>query len=139
MAFSGYLIKLGGSSGEVLSTNYMKYDSYKISPNQRMETEAGRSVTGLLHRTTVEHTSTKIEFEVPAMTNTQLAAFNYLIKSHFTNPRERKLTIEYYNEEDNDYRVADVYVPDIQYSFERIDLNTNTIYYKEFRIAFIEY
>ena len=139
MSFSGYLIKLGGTGGDILPLDYMKIGGYKATPNQRMESEAGRAVTGFLHRTTVEHTSTKIEFETPPMTNTQQAQMMQLIKSHFTNAKERRLTIEYYNEEDDDYAIADVYMPDIEYTINRIDTGTNTIYYDSFRVAFIEY
>lgn len=139
MAFNGYLIKAGGANGDVIPLDKIKLSSYKSSPNQRMETEAGRSVTGLLHRTTVEHTSTKIEFETPPMTNTERTALMGLIKRHFTNERERKLSIEYYNEEDDDYAIAEVYMPDIDYTILRVDTRTNTVYYDSFRIAFIEY
>lgn len=139
MGFNGYLIKLGGSGGTMLPWKFMKYDAYSSTPDQRMETEAGRATTGLLHRTTVEHTSTKIEFETPPMTNIDVAEFNQLLKSNFTNARERKLTIEYYNEESDGYETAEVYVPDIQYKIERIDLAANIIHYQSFRVAFIEY
>ena len=74
MAFAGYLIKLGGSSGNELPMTYMKPESYVAEPNQRMESEAARAVTGLLHRTTVSHTATKIEFETPIMRNSDIVA-----------------------------------------------------------------
>ena len=139
MSFAGYLIKVGGSSGTVLPMEYMKHASYKCTPNQRMESEAKRAVTGLLHRTTVAHTATKIEFETPIMTNRDVADVMSIFRNAWTSSQERKLEIEYYNEELDDYSEATVYMPDVQFSIDHIDLETNTVYYNSFRIAFIEY
>lgn len=139
MAYSGYLIKLGGSAGTVLPMEYIGIESYKSTPNQRMESKATRSVTGLLHRTTVEHKATKIEFNTPVITNHQLAALNNLFATHFTNQLERKLTINYYDQETDTYRDAECYMPDVNYDILRIDQDTNTVYYNSIRYAFIEY
>ena len=137
MAFSGYLIKLGGSSGTVLPLSYMKLESYKCTPDQRLETEAQRTATGLLVRTTVDHKPVKIEFETPPMTNREMAALNTMIQSAFTNDTERKLTINFYDNETDSYRNAECYMPDTDYSINRIV--GNTIYYSSVRFAFIEY
>lgn len=139
MAYNGYLIKLGGSSGVVLPLRYISLGSYKSTPNQRMESKATRSVTGLLHRTTVEHKATKIEFETPYIDNNDLRTLNNMIQDAFTNTLERKLTINYYDQETDSYRDAICYMPDVNYSIARIDSNTNTVYYDSVRYAFIEY
>ncbi len=139
MAYNGYLIKLGGSSGVVLPLRYISLGSYKSTPNQRMESKATRSVTGLLHRTTMEHKATKIEFETPYIDNNDLRTLNNMIHNAFTNSLERKLTINYYDQETDSYRDAICYMPDVNYSIARIDSNTNTVYYNSVRYAFIEY
>lgn len=139
MAFSGFLIKLGGSSGIELPMEYMAVESYKCTPNQRMESKATRSVTGLLQRTTVSHTATKIEFETPHLTNKQRSALNTLFTNAFTDSLQRKLTIYYYDDETDTYKTADVYMPDVQYTIDHIDLTKNIIFYKPVRYAFIEY
>lgn len=139
MAYSGYLIKLGGSNGTVLPMEYMATESYKSTPNQRMEASATRSVTGLLHRTTVEHKATKIEFTTTVLTNTQLATLNNLLATHFSNNLERKITINYYDQETDSYRDAECYMPDISYDINHIDQDLNIVYYNGIRYAFIEY
>lgn len=139
MAYSGYLIKLGGSSGVVLPMEYIALGSYKSNPNQRMEAKATRSVTGVMHRTTVEHTATKIEFETPVITNTQLNALTSMFRNHYINTLERKITINYYDQETDSYKDADCYMPDINYQIDHIDQDRNIIYYNNIRIAFIEY
>ena len=139
MAYSGYLIKVGGSSGTILPFKYIKVDGYNITPNQRMETEAMRDVTGLLHRNTVAHTASKIEFTTPYMTNSDMDNMITLFRNAWTNSTERKLVIEYYDMESNTYKTADVYMPDIKFEIDHIDNDHNIITYKETRVAFIEY
>ena len=139
MAYAGYLIKLGGASGTAIPMKYMALAKYKSTPNQRMEAKATRAVTGLLHRTTVAHTATKIEFQTPPMTNTQVAELNGLFQAAFTSSLERKLTINYYDQETDTYKNADCYMPDADYTIDHIDQATNTVYYASIRYAFIEY
>ena len=139
MAYSGYLIKLGGSGGAILPMNYISPQSYKSTPNQRMESEAARSITGYLHRTTVEHTATKIEFKTTVLTNKDLRTLNSLLRTYFTDNLERKIVINYYDQETDSYRNATCYMPDVEYTISRIDPDTNLVYYEPIRYAFIEY
>ena len=139
MAYNGYLIKIGGANGTVLPFKYIKLDGYNITPNQRMETEAKRAVTGLLHRSTVEHTASKIEFHTPYITNKDVDEMMTLFRNAWTSYAERKLKIQYYDMESNTYKVADVYMPDIKFEIDHIDNVRNVVVYKETRIAFIEY
>lgn len=137
MAFSNFLIRLGGSGGPELPMKFMKPESYVAEPNQRMESEAGRAVTGLLHRTTVEHTATKIEFETPSLTNTQVAELNRLIASNMSDKHRKDITIYYYDMENDSYKTADCYMPDVKYTIMHV--KNGTIIYKPIRYAFIEY
>lgn len=138
MAYNGYLIKVGGSTGTVLPMKYIKLEGYTITPNQRMESEAGRSVTGLLHRSTVSHTATKIEFETPHILNRDVDAMMTLFRNNWTNTVERKLSLEYYDMETDTYKTGTFYMPDIKFQIDHIE-NSKIIVYKETRIAFIEY
>ena len=137
MAFSGYLLKIGGSNGTEFPMKYIKLSGYSITPNQRMEVEAKRSVTGVLYRSTVAHTATKIEFNTPPMTNSDVDAMMTLLKNAWTNTQERKLKVQYYDMESDSYKEGDFYMPDTQFSIERIE--GNVIQYGEIRVAFIEY
>ena len=139
MAYNGYLIKVGGANGTELPMEYIKADGYTITPNQRMESEASRAVTGLLHRTTVAHTATKVEFNTPNMTNKSVDAMMTLFKNNWTSSAERKLDIQYYDMESDSYKEGTFYMPDISFNIEHIDNDRNIVYYKEIRIAFIEY
>ena len=140
MAFSGYLIKLGGPGGTELPMKYIKAEGYDITPNQRMEAEAKRSITGVLYRSTVPHTASKIEFNTPNMTNTDVEAMMNLFRTAWQQTGsvlERKLKLEYYDMETNSYKTGDFYMPDIKFQISRV--NGSKIIYRETRIAFIEY
>ena len=137
MAFSGYLIKLGGGSGDVLPMNLISAESYSATPNQRMESKAARAVTGVLNRTTCSHMATKIEIETIPMTNRDLTGLMSLIASHFTDSLQRKINLKYYDNETDNYKTGTFYMPDVQYKILRID--GNIIYYDSIRLAFIEY
>ena len=139
MAYSGFLIKLGGSSGTVLPMEYISVGSYNSTPNQRMESKADRSVTGFMHRTTVDHTATKIEFETPNIDNKQLAELNALINGNMSNVHQRNITLYYYDQETDSYRTGNFYMPDVKYNIDHIETAINTIIYKPVRYAFIEY
>lgn len=139
MAFNGYLIMLGGSLGTVLPLKYMRYETYKITPNQRMDYNSTRDSTGVLHRTALAHTATKIEFNTPRLSNTEVNALMNLIKAKWTNSRERKLTLYYYDPENDNYKTGTFYMPDIDFTITNINTRTGRIMYGETRIAFIEY
>ena len=132
--YNGYLIKVGGSSGTALPMQYIKLEGYDITPNQRMESEAKRAVTGILHRTTVDHTATKIEFTTPCLTDMDVHALNGLLGEAWTSVSERKLELEYYDMETATYKTGTFYMPGT------IELNLyNKEIYAPSRVAFIEY
>ena len=139
MAFSGYLIKLGGAGGTTLPLKYMRYETYKAAPNQRFDLNSTRDTTGLLHRTALAHTATKIEFETPYMTNSDINTLMTMIRSHWVSVNERKIVLQYYDSETDSYKTGNFYMPDINFDIRNIDLTKNIINYQQIRFAFIEY
>lgn len=140
MAFQGYLIKVGESGSQVeIPLRYMRYETYKVTPNQRMEWSAERDIKGVLHRETVPNMPPKIEFNTPLMTNADINWLNNTLQSAFTIPAERKLTVEYYDPETDSYKTAACYMPDVNYQIRNVDTVNNVINYNELRFAFIGY
>ena len=140
MAFSGYLIKVGtGLAAVEIPMKYMRYTSYKVTPDQRMEWSAERDTTGVLHRETVANKPPKIEFETPYMTNSDIVALNTMIQAKYTVAAERKLDITYYDPESDSYKTAAVYMPDVDYKIYNVDSVNNKILYEPLRYAFIGY
>lgn len=138
MAFSGYLIKVG-TPGVVIPLKYMRAETYKVTPNQRLEWSAERDVNGYLHRVTVENKPPKIEFNTPLMSNADINALNNMLNSAYSEPGERKLAVEYYDPETDSYKTHDCYMPDVAYEIRNVDVANNIINYEELRYAFIGY
>ena len=139
MAYNNFLIKLGGSGGTALSLEYIQYDTYKVTPNQRMDIEAGRDSTGLLHRSVVSHTATKVEFETVPMDSGRVGTMMTLIRGYWTSTKERKINLQYYDPETDSYKSGTFYMPDIEFNIRSIDTTNKIVYYEPIRIAFIEY
>lgn len=139
-AFNGSLVfaKVGNNYIEI-PQKLIKAESYRVTPNQRFESSANRSVTGMLVRQTVSHTASKIEFETIPMTQTDVKTIEAILNSAYVDSLQRKLKIKYYDTSADDYKEGDFYVPDVEYSIQRIDLTKNKIHYNSIRYAFIEY
>lgn len=136
MAFNGYLLKFNNVA---IPYTYISAETYKATPNQRMESSAKRVTTGLLHRTTCDHTATKIEFNTPTMWNRDKEALFNIIRGGLVDVAQRKYTLEYFDTETDSYKTGTFYMPDVDYTIQRIDVPNNRILYAPMRICFIEY
>ena len=120
-----------------LPLKYIRYETYKVTPDQMLDLDSYTSETGLLIRNVLDHTRSKIEFNTPYITNTEFQALLAIIKDGYTKPAERRLRLRYYDPEIDGYRLGYFYRPDIDYTVRNID--GAEINYSEIRIAFIEY
>lgn len=132
--FDGWLLKVGGT---VFPMEYIQANTYKVRPDQRLDSSAERDITGTLHRNVVEHMPTKIEFETMPIDNEALGKIYSLYKSGWTSELQRQLDITYYNPESDSYKTGTFYMPDAEYNVKEI--RSNTIMYAPVRYAFIEY
>lgn len=132
MAYNGYLLKVGGTQ---LPNKFIQLSTYAITPNQRMESSAERDTTGELHRTTCEHTASKIEFQTPYLKGSEIAELNQLLA--IADNLQRNVSIEYFDPETQSYKNAECYISDVQYTiYSQIG---NDLLYMPTRYAFIEY
>lgn len=140
MAFNGYLIALGTAKTQ-FPLKYMRYESYQTTPDQRLDLDSTRDTTGVLHRTVLAHTATKIEFNMPMMSNREMQLALSYFKNAFSDAQARTIQVEYYDEWTDSYKTGRFYMPDIHFQIRQIERigSTNVINYGETRIAFIEY
>lgn len=142
MAFNGKLVELktaGAATYTEFPLKLIQAESYKITPAQRLETSATRASTGVLRRTTLSHTASKIDFTTIPLTNSDVNTINTMLTNAYTDPLQRMLDIRYYDPASDSYKTGTVYVPDIDYNIMNIDLTKNVIQYSGTRFAFIEY
>lgn len=138
MSWAGYFIK-ATATGQIFPNEYIAWESYESEPNHREEIKAYRDDnTRDLTRVTAEGTKTSLNFTTRA--NLHLAD-QQAIQEFFTNAEsialERKINLEYWNDEDNAYHTADFYRPDIKFKIKKI--TADDIIYQALEIDLIEY
>ena len=136
MAFKGYLIKMGV---DVFPLSFVYKSSYSITPNRRQDIDSTRNANGVLQRNVLEHTATTISFQTKPMYNNELNELMSFIRNHYSVEREKKVVLEYYCPDIDDYKVGEFYIPDISYPIDMVDVENNRILYREFQLEFIEY
>lgn len=134
MAYEGYLLKVGNT---IFNLDWIKYDTYSVTPNIRQDKDSYEDCNGVLHRNVLPHRPSKIEFETRVLDNTQAGLIMSTVKSAWTNIGERKLSITFWNPEENGYTTADAYMPDIQWKI--MDADNTKLRYRPARICFICY
>lgn len=136
--FRGYLLK-ATKTDEVFPLEYIVWEGYKSTPNQREEIKAYRDENSRnLHRITAKGKKTRIDFTIRH--NLHLAD-KKKIQKWFTDAEsvsaERKINLEYWNDEDNKYETGDFYRPDIEFTIKEV--LENDLIYKELPITLVEY
>lgn len=135
MAFEGYLMK---SLGTIFPHKYIQISTYQTTPSQRQDLDSYQDSKGNLHRTVVPHDRSKIVFKT--IDNLKLAEkqeIQAFFNGAMTNARERKVTLAYWNDEDNMYKTGSFYIPDVTYPIKRI--MGNDIVYGSVEYHLIEY
>ena len=111
MAYKGYLIKIGNY---IFPLSMIKAESYKAT-NYGQDLDSTRDVNGILHRTALENTAPKVEFETRNMLdNTQVSSIFANIQANYTNAVEKKASVEVYVPELNKYVTSDMYMADFE-------------------------
>lgn len=134
MAYKGYLIKIGNY---IFPLSMIKAESYKAT-NYGQDLDSTRDVNGILHRTALENTAPKVEFETRNMLdNTQMSSIFANIQANYTNAVEKKASVEVYVPELNKYVTSDMYMADFEPTMYFAD--EKEIKYLSTRMAWISY
>lgn len=134
MAYKGYLIKIGNY---IFPLSMIKAESYKAT-NYGQDLDSIRDVNGILHRTALENTAPKVEFETRNMLdNTQVSSIFANIQANYTNAVEKKASVEVYVPELNKYVTSDMHMADFEPTMYFAD--EKEIKYLSTRMAWISY
>lgn len=131
--YQGFLVKIGSFN---FPMEKIKADTYNATPDSRQDLDSFRDGNGVLHRSVVEHTITKIEFETMPMNESEWLYIMNGISSNYTNSREKKCRVTYYNALTGLYDVGDFYIPDIVPS---LHIKNGVVQFYPIRLALIEY
>lgn len=134
--FKGYLIKFT-KTGVLFPLRFMQLNTYEASPLQRAEISAYRDSNYLLHRVTSPNAKTKLTFQTINLSIKQMQEIRNILNAAYTITQQRKLTLEYWDDELLDYRNMTAYMPDITYKIRSI--SSDNIKYEPVTFTFIEY
>lgn len=128
MAFDGYYIEINDVT---FPNDLIAIESLVITPDQILDDDPYRDTNGKLHRSTLPHTPSKIEFNTPTLTQVR----NATLQTFFTDMET--INVKYWNPKTGGYDTGIFYAPDINFTINyQIG---DTIYYNPIRIALIEY
>jgi hypothetical protein len=127
----GYMLKIGTF---VFPNELIKRGTYKTAPAQRQSNGDYVDADGYLHTAPMPHTRSKIEFYTVPMRKYQMRALMDAIVAQYTDALDKKVPINYYEEEYGEYVDGDFYLSSTQ-EYTYLDVDT----YDSCRFAFIEY
>lgn len=139
MAFSGWLIKFGGVT---LPNSFILADGWESTPNQRLEFDAYRDANALLHRETADDFKTSLKLNIRSLTLDEMTAFKNVIglaTLSINDKKQRKVAVNYWNDETLTYEYAEMYMTDVSYTIHTVNEATMDIEYNSFTIELIEY
>jgi hypothetical protein len=133
--FRGYLVK--AYNGTILD-QYLAAEGFKCTPDQRQDKDSYRDGYGILHRNVLPGVTSTLELTtLDGLNVDQVAAFKEAIESGVINSMERKLTLTYWNDERMTYCTDTFYMPDMTFTYSRIQ--GGTLIYKSTTFKFIGY
>lgn len=136
--FAGYLLKAVATNA-IFPHNYIALESWSSTPDQREELKAYRDDnTRNLTRVTAAGKKSVFSFETRDKLN---LADKMAIQKFFTDAEsdhdQRKIQLQFWNEETNSYDTGYFYRPNMNFSIYRI--TEDDIIYKSLKFEFIEY
>lgn len=138
MAFQGYLFK-AVATNQIFPMKYIAFDSWDSTPDQREEVKAWRDDnTRELFRVTAQGKKSVFKFTTrPNLTDKDVEAILNFFTSAETNHEQRKIQLQFWNEETRSYDEGYFYRPNMPFKIKTI--RGNTIIYNALTIDCIEY
>lgn len=136
--WKGYFIK-ATKTGTIFPMEYIQWDTYSTTPNQREELKAYRDENSRdLIRVTAAGKKTVFSFK----TRNNLHLIDRETIQNFFNAGEsnieqRRISLEYWDDENLTYATGDFYRPNTPFNIRKV--TKNDIIYKEMTLEFIEY
>lgn len=138
--FKGYMFK-ATVTGETFPNKFILFRTWKSTPNQREELKAYRDDNSRnLTRVTADGEKSVFSFKVRQLhleEKMELQSFFRRAEEGVIGRKQRKIRLEFWNDDINDYAVGDFYVPNTDFPIIRI--TDDDIIYDELELKFIEY
>lgn len=136
--FKGYLLR-AVRTDTIFPNDYILYSSWKSTPNQREEIKAYRDDnTRELYRVTAEGQKSIFQFDTidGLLLQDKINIQNFFTSAEI-NTKERKVQLEFWNEENNQYSIGYFYRPNMEFTIQ--DISEDDITYSSLTFEFVEY
>lgn len=135
--WNGYLIKATKTSA-IFPSKYIALGSYEALPNVREEIKAYRDEnTRNLTRVTAKGHKSSLKFVIrPLHLNEKMEVQKFFTDAE-SDKNQRKIQLQYWNDEENAYKTSYFYRPDITFKIYKI--SKKDIIYDAFEVELIEY
>lgn len=136
--FKGYLLR-AVRTDTIFPNDYILYSSWKSTPNQREEIKAYRDDnTRELYRVTAEGQKSVFQFDtIDGLCLQDKINIQNFFTSAEINTKERKVQLEFWNEENNQYSIGYFYRPNMEFTIQ--DISEDDITYSSLTFEFVEY
>lgn len=135
MSFTGELIRVGSY---LIPNSIIALDTYDCTPDQRQDVDSYRDLNQDLHRNVADHYKSVVKFQSRnGLAESVIRPVIEGIQSNYTNVKERKVHLQYFNTDTGSYSSGDFYLVQPQYKVIRID--GTQLYYGGINFEFIEY
>ena len=140
--WKGFLLKARKTNNddwEEFPLKYINESSWESTPNQREELKAYRNEnTRNLTRVTAQGKKSSITFTTrPNLhLHDKIVIQNWFTRNE-NNHSQRRITLKYWNDEENDYKTGDFYRTDIPFKIKKV--TADDIIYDEVKIELVEY
>lgn len=132
--YNGYVLKLGDS---VVPTSYITAGGYKVVTDARLEASAERDADGALWRDVMPHKPSHLEVTFKPLNNNDMRLLMGVLHGALSVEAERKVQVNFYSPEFDEYRTELMYVPD--FSPVPDIITEDDILYQELTLEFIGY
>lgn len=132
MAFEGWLLKINGI---IFPNRLIAYESYKVTPDQIMDLDPYRDLTGELHRNSLPHTPTSIELSTHHLYLRDTEELNAFL------PHDNRVRceVEYWSPNTSSYQSGTFYIADVPYEIVNVNEEKKDILYKPIKLTLTEY
>lgn len=117
---------------------YIELDSYKITPNARLDMDSFTDANGVLHRGALEHTKSKVEFSLLELSQSEMQEVMEGLTSNYIDYKQRDATCTYFDPENNGTKTGHFYL-DSNLQLTIKEIRDGEFIYNKTTLKFVEY
>lgn len=124
--------------GDFEFLEYVLLDTYSIIPNARLDSDSYTDANGVLHRDTLEHTKTKIEFITTELSQSEMKQIMEGLTSNYIDYKQRNAICTYFDTETFKEKTGRFYL-DSSFKMKIKEIRNGEFIFGQTQFVFVEY